>query len=215
MPQPHVILTSAGSLDCRMDAERPDLLSNRLEEYRIQELRAKVDAILTSAERIMQEDLGFPLKDPRGPEPTIVIVDKDVSVPPTAMVFKNRSRKVILVTCKKAHPNKIKRLQDARPDLAVMEFGEYAVNLEDMLWDLHRAGIHNLILEGDDSLNMQMLNHGLVDEMYFLVAPMLLGEPNVNMFAGKLERRMNLRLEGILQYGDHVVLHYDVVKQRR
>jgi riboflavin-specific deaminase-like protein len=215
MPQPHVVMVASASLDCRTDPENPDLVSNRLEENRIQELRAGVDAILTSAERILQEDMGFPMKDPRGPEPAIVIVDKNADVPREAAVFKNRSRKVILVTSKKASPGRIQRLQDIRPDLVVMEFGELAVTLEDMLWDLHRAGLRTLLLEGDDGLNMRMLNHGLVDEMYFMVAPMVLGEPNTDMLAGKLEKRINLRLEGIIQYGDHVVLHYHIVKQHR
>ena len=215
MAQPHVIMVSKASLDCRSDPENPDLVSNRLEENRVQELRATADAILTSAERIIQEDLGFPLKDPRGPEPAIVIVDKNADVPAEAAVFRNRNRKVMLVTSKKASQNRIKRIQDIRPDLVVLEFGEFTVNLEDMLWDLHRAGLRNLLLEGDDALNMRMLDHGLVNEIFFMVAPMILGKPNTDLFEDKLERRLNLRLEGILQYGDHVVLHYDVVHPKR
>jgi len=208
-------MVSRASLDCRSDPENPELVSNRLEENRVQEMRAEVDAILTSAERIIQEDLGFPLKDPRGPEPAIVIVDKNADVPPEAAVFRNRNRKVILITSRKAHAGRIKRIQDIRPDLVVLVFGEAAVNLEDMLWDLHRAGLRNLLLEGDDALNMRMLNHNLVNEIYFMVAPMILGKPNTDLFEDQLERRINLRLEGILQYGDHVVLHYGVVHPRR
>ncbi|MFH0863421.1 MAG: RibD family protein [Candidatus Altiarchaeota archaeon] len=208
-------MVTKSSLDCRVDQENPDLVSNRLEEDRVQGLRADVDAILTSSERIIQEDLGFPLKDPRGPEPAIVIVDKNADVPPEASVFRNRNRKVLLVTCKKAHAGRIKRIQDIRPDLVVLEFGEFAVNLEDMLWDLHRAGLRTLLLEGDDGLNMRMLDRGLVNEVYYMVAPMLLGKPNTDLFEDKLERRISLHLEGILQYGDHVVLHYGVVHPRR
>ena len=215
MPQPHITLTTAASLDCRIDHEKPDLVSNRLEENRIQELRGRVDAILTSAERILQEDLGFPLKDRRGPEPAIVIVDRAAETPPQASVFRNRNRKVILATSKKASQTKIKRIQDMRPDLIVMELGEFTVNLEDLVWDLHRAGLRKILLEGDDELNTRMLNHGLVDELYIMAAPMVLGEPHRNIFPGKLERRINLQLEGIIQYGDHVVLHYNVVKPRR
>jgi riboflavin-specific deaminase-like protein len=215
MPQPHVTLTTTSSLDGRTDQSNPSLLSNRLEDNRIQELRAKVDAVLTSAERIMQEDINFPIKDPRGPEPAIVVIDRDGNTPPEAAVFRNRSRKVILVTCKKASRTRIKKLQDARPDLVVMEVGEAAVNLEDMLWDLHRAGLRNILLEGDDALNMRMLDRGLIDEVYVLLAPMVLGQEGAGLFDSKFERRVDLQLEGILQFGDHVVLHYNVVRIRR
>ncbi len=215
MPQPHVILTTTASVDGRTMPENPGLLSNRLEENRIQELRAKVDAVLTSAERIIQEDINFPIKDPRGPEPAIVVADKDGTTPPAAAVFKNRSRKVILVTSKRASKTKVQRLQDARPDLVVMELGEYAVNLEDMLWDLHRAGLRNILLEGDDAFNQRMLDHGLVDEVFVLVAPMVVGDGAPNVLGGKYDRRIDMQLEGILQYGDHVVLHYNVIRHRR
>jgi riboflavin-specific deaminase-like protein len=215
MPQPHITLISTMSLDGRQDDESPQVLSNRLEENRIMESRAKVDAILTSAERIMQEDLGFPLKDARGPEPTIVVVDKNLDVPPEASLFKNRNRKVIIVTSKRAPQGRLRRIQEVRPDLAVLEMGENAINLEDMIWDLHRAGIRNMLLEADDTLNMRMLNIGLVDEIYLMVAPMVLGQPAKDLFDAKLDRRIDLQLEGILQYGDHVVLHYNVVRPFR
>jgi len=215
MPQPHITLVFTTSLDGRTDAENPQLLGNRLEENRIMGHRGAVDAIITSAERIASEDLGFPLKDSRGPEPAIVVVDKNAEAPPEAAVFKIRSRKVILVTSKRASQVRIKRLQEARPDLVIMELGENTVNLEDMVWDLHRAGLRNLLLEADDSLNMRMLNHGLVDEIYVMVAPMIFGQSHMNLFEEQLEKRIDLRLDGILQYGDHVVLHYNVVRSFR
>lgn len=215
MPQPHIVMAMTASLDCRLDLENPQLLGNRLEDNRIMQMRAQADAILTSSERIMQEDLGFPLKDARGPEPAIVVVDRVAETPPEAAIFKNKSRKVILVTCKRASPNRVKKLQEVRPDLVIMELGENAVNLDDMVWDLHRSNIRNLILEGDDELNMRMLSHGLVDELYLMLAPTILGVPNPDLFSGKLDRRLDMQLDGILQYGDHVVLHYNVVKPFR
>jgi riboflavin-specific deaminase-like protein len=214
MPQPHVILTATCSLDGRTDYERPDKLSNRLEEYRIQELRGRVDAILTSSGRVLKDDPEFPVRDLTGSEPAVVIVDKDAELPPEAAVTKNQSRKIILVTSKKAHKNRIKRIQQKRPDIEVMNLGEYAVNLEDTLWELHRAGIHRIILEGDRSLNMRMLDHNLVNEVYLMMAPMLLGQNEVDVFDGKLEAPIHMELDGILQYGDHVVLHYRVRSHR-
>ncbi|MBD3387610.1 MAG: hypothetical protein GF416_01050 [Candidatus Altiarchaeales archaeon] len=200
------------SLDGRLEPERPDTLHNRLEEYRVQELRGKVDAIVTSGARVSEENPEFPVKDSMGKEPAIVIVDKNAELPPESDVLKNQSRKMILVTSRKANRNRIKRIQEKRPDIEVMELGEFAVNLEDMLWELHRAGIRNLLLEGDVSLNMRMLDHNLVNEMYLLVAPLLLGEQEPSAFDGKLERKTHLQLEGILQFGDHVVLHYNIRK---
>jgi len=210
MPQPHVILTAMASLDGRTDSERPDRLSNRLEEYRIQELRGRVDAVLTSSARVMQENPEFPVKEVSGREPAIVVVDKEADTPPEAAFLKNQARKVILVTSRKANRNRVGRIQEKRPGMEVMSLGEYAVNLEDMLWELHRGGLRNVLLEGDADLDMRMLGHGLVNEVYLMVAPVLLGETQPAVFDGKLEKDIHLELDGILQYGDHVVLHYHV-----
>ncbi len=215
MPQPHVTLTSSASLDGRADPERPALLSNRLEEYRVQSLRGNSDAIVTSAAKVMRENPEFPVKDVLNGEPAVVVVDKNAETPPDAEVFKNHARKVVLVTSKKSSKARIKRIQEKRPDIEVLELGEFAVNLEDMLWELHRAGLRNLLMEGDIGLNMRMLDHGLVDEIYLMVAPVLLGEQYPAVFEGKLDRRTDLQLDGILQYGDHVVLHYMVASRGR
>jgi hypothetical protein len=51
--------------------------------------------------------------------------------------------------------------------------------------------------------------------LYVMFAPVILGQPNMNVFEGKLERSVDMNLEGILQYGDNVVLHYHVVRHRR
>ena len=214
MPQPYVILTTKASVDGRADTENPLLLYNRLEEYRIQGLRSAADAIITSAQRLIEEDPEFPVKESGG-FPAVVIVDKGIETPPGAKVLKNKSRKMILATCKTSNKSKIRRIQEERPDLMVMEFGEHAVNLEDMLWELHRADIRNTVLEGDSNLNMRMLGHGLVDEVYVMFAPVIVGQPNISVFEGKFERNIDMNLEGILQYGDNVVLHYHVIKHRR
>ena len=215
MPQPYVILTTAESLDGRMDFEHPVILFNRMEDYRIQELRSTVDVIITSAGRVANDDPTFQVKDPMGRQPTVVIVDKGIDTPPKAAILASKSKKVMLVTCRSSNKSKIHRLQAERPDLAVFEFGENAVNLEDMVWELHQMGMHRMLLEGDSALNMRMLDSGLVEEVYVMVAPLLLGQPLPSVLDGKLDHSVNLQLEGILQYGDNVVLHYLVAKPHR
>ncbi len=210
MPRPYIILSTAASVDGRVDIARPIMLSNRMQEYRVQELRGSVDAVLTSAEKVMIEDPEFLVKDSTN-KPKTVIIDKLAETPPQSKAITDPTRKIILVTCKKAHPNRIQRLQKARPDLAVMELGEHAVNLEDMLRELSRAGVKRILLEGDYSMNMRLLHYRLVDEIYLLVAPVILGNQNAPVFDGKLEENIGLTLDGIIQYADHLVLHYKLL----
>ena len=207
-----MILTTSMSLDGRCDIERPGLLTNRLEDYRRMELRGEVDAILTSSMRLVYEDTDFPTNDAKK-NPTVVVVDKEAELNPKSNVLKREGR-VMLVTCKKAHKSRVRRLEDSRLGLVVCEYGEHAVNLEDMLWELGRGGMNKILLEGDQSLNMRMFNYGLVNEMYVLVAPVIMGGDYISVFDGNLERRKGLQLNGIIQYGDHLLLHYLLVNPK-
>lgn len=204
----------SASLDGRYDIARPSMHSNRLNEYKIQELRGQVDAVLTSAERLMVSDEEFPVKDSKN-TPKIVVVDKLVELPPEASILKDESKRVMLVTCRKANQQRIKRLQTIKTDLMVQESGEHGINLEDMLWELSRADVKQVLLEGDSSLNSRMLGQKLVDEIYVLVAPVIMGEGYANAIDDRLDERCGLNLEGIIQYGEHVVLHYKVVDSFR
>jgi len=214
MPRPYITLTIAQSADARYDVDRPDSLNNRLEEYRIQQVRGEVDAILTSAAKINQEDPEYPIRDLSGKEPTIVIVDKNAELNPKSTVLGNHSRKIRLVVSKKAQKNRVKKILDVRKDAEVLELGEYAVNLEDMLWELGREGIKRIHLEADPQTTMRFIDHQLVDEVYVMIAPLILGQDYADIYASKTEKQLHMELEGILQYGDHVVLHYLIRKRR-
>ncbi len=212
MPKPYVILTAAASLDGRADTERSTLLSNRLEEDRLAELRGTVDVIITSVERLNYDDLDFVSKSVKKP-PMIVIVDKNAETDPKATVLKRYGR-VMLATSKKAHKSRTKRLEGARKDLIITEFGEHAVNLEDLIWEMGKGNNTRILIEADHSLNMRLLDHDLVDELYVLLAPVLMGSDYEPVFGGRLECRKGLSLEGIIQYGDHIVLHYGFVEKK-
>ncbi|MBU0762333.1 MAG: dihydrofolate reductase family protein [Candidatus Altiarchaeota archaeon] len=211
MHRPYIILSTACSVDGRVDIARPTMLSNRLQEYRVQELRGTVDAVLTSAEKITVEDPEFPVKDSPN-KPKIVVIDKLAETPVDSKIMADPSKKVMLVTCKKAHPNRIHRLQKTKSDLAVMELGEHAVNLEDMMNELNRAGIKKILLDADYTVNMRFLSYKLVDEIYLLVAPVILGQEHAQVFDGKLHENIGLNLDGIIQYGDHLVMHYKLIE---
>ena len=209
MPKPHVILTMASSLDGRADPQRPMLVSNRLEDERLAELGSTVDAIVTSCERIECDPIKFMSKSVKRP-PIIVIVDKMAKTDPKSQILQSPAR-IMIATSKKAHKSRIKRLEDARKDIIINVFGEYTVNLEDLLWDLGRGGSKRILVEADHNLNMKLLNLDLVDELYVLLAPVIMGSDYCSSFEGQLERRKGLALEGLIQYGDHIVLHYGFV----
>ncbi len=208
--QPHVILNSAMSLDGRIGQEGQQIVfSDRLDNNRVQELRGSVDAVMVDVDTIMKDNPDLRAPGSGLKTPVKIIVDEDCGIPLEASVLDGNER-VIVVVSSSANRSRVERLSKLRASIEVLTSGRNNVNLENLLWTLYERGMKKVLLEGGRALNRRMLDAGLVNEIYLTVAPMLIGE-GISFFESRQEKqRIQLKLEGILQYGDQVVLHYKV-----
>ena len=204
--QTHVIFNTAVSLDGRVGKKDKQIVfSNKLDNYRVHRLRGSVDAILMGVETVMSDDHEIVVSE-SGSRPFRVIVDSKGEIPLNSRVL-DGGAKTIVVISRGVNPMTVRRLEEK--GVEVLASGEYAVHLRDLMWSLYRRGIKKVLLEGSGSLSRRMFNEGLVNEIYITIAPILIGE-GINLFHGELDRHIELDLEGILQYGDQVVLHYTI-----
>lgn len=205
--QPYVILNSAMSLDGRIGkAKQQIVFSNRLDNYRVHELRGSVDAVMVDVETVMKDNPELGAVGESSKAPVKVVVDKACEIPLDSRVFEGEDQ-VIVVSCEGANKSRVKKIEETREGIEVLSSGKNAVNLEELLWTLYERGIRKILLEGGRSLNRRMLDEGLVNEIYLTIAPTLIGE-GLSFYDSKNLQQINLTLEGILQYGDQVVLHY-------
>jgi riboflavin-specific deaminase-like protein len=207
VPQPYVILDSGMSLNGRFIKDKQH--RNRLNEYRKQELRGRVDAIMVSSQTIIEDNPEYPVKSSIKKEPALVIIDKNCETPPKAAVLKDKKKRITMVVSKSASPSRINALQHVREDIEVLTLGEHAVNIENTLWELNKKGVNRILVEGNPALNTRMLRERWVNEIYVIVYPVIL-DSKENAFKERVEGDKTLNLDGIMQYGDHVVLHYIV-----
>ncbi|MEA3254316.1 MAG: dihydrofolate reductase family protein [Candidatus Altiarchaeota archaeon] len=206
--QPYVIFNTAMSLDGRVGKRDEQIVfSNKLDNYRVHTLRGSVDAVMVGVETVISDDPNLGMSEVVN-DPYRVIIDGKGEIPSDSRVLDDPAR-VIVVVSKGASKAIIRKLEDKGVDVLII--GEHVVNLKELLWALYRRGIKKTLLEGGGSLSRRMFNEGFVDEAYITVAPILIGE-GVDLFQGQLDQHIKLTLEGILQYGDQVVLHYLVKK---
>lgn len=209
--RPKVILNSAMSLDGRVKhgEEGSDFLS-RLDRYRVHELRGRVDAVMIDVDSIIAEDLeATAAKSVEKSEPYKIIVDAKATIPENSKVFSEPGRKMIVVS-RDAPSRKVEKLSSL-DGVEVFTCGDYVVNLSDLLDHLYDTGIGAILLEGAGNLVRRMLNEGYVDEIYVAVMPTIIGK-GPEVFEKELDKEVRLDLEGIIQYGDQVVLHYSIRK---
>ena len=206
----NVILNSAMSLDGRTRAKDETkgkiVFSNKLDNQRVKKLRGSVDAILIDSLTVLSDDPEITGTSGMGArQPYIVIVDNKGDTPLDAKIL--NSDRTLLVVSGSAKKGKVRKLEEKVTE--VITSGEYVVNLDDLLWILKKRDIKKILLEGGGPLCRRMLNEGHVSEIYITVAPFLIGDGN-NLLQGELDTNVRLSLDGIVQYGDVVVLHYMV-----
>lgn len=204
--RPYVIFNTAMSLDGRTEKKDEEVVfSNKLDNYRVHTLRGSVDAIMISVENVLSEDPELTIRK-LAKIPYRVIVDNKGEIPLNAKVLEG-SEKVIVAVSSDANKLKVKKLEDK--GIEIIRLGEYVVNLQELLFALYRRGLKKILLEGSSALSRRMFNEGFVNELYITIAPVLIGE-GTGLFHGKLDTPIKLNLDGILQYGDQIVIHYMV-----
>ena len=204
--QTYVIFNTAMSLDGRVGKKDKQIVfANKLDNYRVHRLRGSMDAILIGVETVLSDDPELVVSEALK-KPIRVIVDPKGEIPLTSKVL-DGTAKTIVVVSKGISQITLQRLKEKGAE--VISLGDYSVPLRDLMWALFRRGIKKIMLEGSGSLSRRMFNDRLVDELYITIAPILIGQ-GIDLFHGELDKNTELDLEGILQYGDQVVLHYMV-----
>jgi diaminohydroxyphosphoribosylaminopyrimidine deaminase/5-amino-6-(5-phosphoribosylamino)uracil reductase len=147
--RPHVTLKLAGSLDGRVDSSLAErlILTGPEAQSSVHRLRAQVDAIAVGSGTVMADD---PQLSVRGVEVTaqpVRVVLGSSSIPAGARIRGGESQMLVI--------------EEKDPRLALSQFAE--------------RGIQRLLLEGGPRVAAAYLEAGVIDEIQWFVAPILVG----------------------------------------
>jgi riboflavin-specific deaminase-like protein len=161
-------------------------------------LRTRVDAVMIGAGTMRAERYGRPVADPgkrgrrerRGlsQDPLLAIVSGRLDIPWDAPVFDDRGARVLIFTTSDASPPEtVAEVRVVRHD--------GAVDLREALRYLRtERGVRALLCEGGPRLHAQLLDDGLVDELFITRAPKLGGGdgPGLVVDLSEIERPLEL-----------------------
>lgn len=161
-------------------------------------LRTRVDAVMIGAGTMRAERYGRPVADPgkrgrrerRGlsQDPLLIIVSGRLDLPWDAPVFGDRGARVLIFTTSDAQP------PETAAEVRVVRH-DRAVDLREALGYLRRErGVRALLCEGGPRLHAQLIDAGMVDELFITRAPKLAGGdgPGLVVDLPELERRLEL-----------------------
>ena len=172
--RPYVLANCAVSLDGRLAfaGGRRARLSGPEDLRRVQGLRADCQAILVGIGTVRADDpslrVHWELLDRApGPAPWRVVLDSHGSIPPGAK-FLDGSIPTLVATTEGC-------ARRFAPPVEQFRGGTDAVDLSQLLEDLHRRGVRRLLVEGGSQVLASFLRAGLVDRFTVFVASWIIG----------------------------------------
>ena len=214
MPRPYVILNAAMTLDGKIATAAGDSkISSEADLDRLHGLRAEVDAVMVGAGTVLADNPSLTVRRVKGKNPVRVVVDGQAKIPTNARVLDSSAKTIVAVT-KAAKKQKIDKLRAAGADVLIHN-GE-RVNLRALLEELYSRGIRRLLLEGGSTLNWNMLENDLVDELRVAVTHKIVGGERAKTLVGgngfaKVRDGVKLKLSEVNQQGSETLLVYKVV----
>ncbi|MDD4331727.1 MAG: 2,5-diamino-6-(ribosylamino)-4(3H)-pyrimidinone 5'-phosphate reductase [Methanosarcinaceae archaeon] len=226
MEKPFIFINSAMSADGKLSTkERKQVrISGKKDFERVDELRARVDAIMVGIGTVLADDPSLTVKSParkktriaqgRAENPIRIVVDSSARISLEADIFKKGEGLRIVAVSNSASEEKVKQLEEKA---CVIRAGNERVDLVLLVEKLKEMGINSLMVEGGATLNWGMLSAGLVEEIYTFIGNLIIGgskAPTLVDGVGLLENellKLKLRSAEIIEEG--VLLKWEVKAQ--
>ncbi len=187
--RPWVIVKSAQSLDGRIAVSTGDSkwISGERTLKLAHQLRAWCDAILVGKNTILLDNPELTTRLVKGPNPLRIVLDSKANLSPHFKVFQvSEDKRTILVCGDNISPSKIEPFLKKGIEVWQLPLKDNKIDLKALLDKLYQEKVHSLLVEGGGSIQGSFLKEGLIDEVFIVTAPLLIGDPKgIFSFSGK------------------------------
>lgn len=184
--RPYTVINMVTTVDGKATtlAGRAQSIGSSVDRLAMRRIRATADGVLNGAETLRRENVNpsVPAEMEAGrlalglsAQPVAITITASGDLPLDRTFFVSAAFEKIVVTTEHAPAPRVQALaQHAR----ILRAGEYLVELPLMMRLLvEEAGIRSLVVEGGPTLNAELISLGLADELFWTVAPKILGGP--------------------------------------
>jgi diaminohydroxyphosphoribosylaminopyrimidine deaminase/5-amino-6-(5-phosphoribosylamino)uracil reductase len=165
--------------------------------------RARSCAIMTGIGTLNEDDPRLTVRDVETTrQPLRIVVDSRLRIPVTARILEQGN---VLVASAVDDREKIARLADRGAEVVVLPDAYGKVDLAQLATELGRRELNEVMTEAGINLHSALLRAGVIDELLFYVAPVLLGERGRGMFdlgdLTQMDQTLKLALSEVRQVG--------------
>lgn len=167
--RPYVSLKIAQSIDgviALKNHESKWITGNESRKY-VHYLRSIYDGVLVGKNTAKHDNPSLDVRDAEGRNPYRIIIDKANDLDRNLNIFQKNDDKTILITSVSSDEPNTKEIWLESKD---------GFRIEDILKKLYELNIASILVEGGAHTFASFLESGLYDDIYFFIAPKILGE---------------------------------------
>ena len=138
-------------------------------------MRSRMDAIMVGVDTIIADNPQLTVRHVKGKDPLRVIVDTRLRTPESVNVLSEKLSSRTIIATTESNPKVHLRYLQRGVTIVVCDEYDGRVCMKDLLQKLGVMGVQSVLLEGGSRLAGDMLQHGLIDELVFFVAPKVIG----------------------------------------
>ena len=176
---PWVIMKVAGSLDGKISVSTGDskwITGPEARKYS-HKLRAISDAILVGKNTVIKDNPELTCRLIKGKNPVRIILDTNLSLNPDYKIFKvSKNKKTIIACGDHISQEKENIFKKKGVEIWKLPLKNQKVDLNALLKKCYESGISSLLVEGGGKVHGSFLNEDLVDEVFYFVGPIIIGD---------------------------------------
>jgi diaminohydroxyphosphoribosylaminopyrimidine deaminase/5-amino-6-(5-phosphoribosylamino)uracil reductase len=178
--KPFVIAKCAATLDGRIATRTGDAkwVTGPASRSYVHRIRHGVDGIMVGVQTVISDDpsLTTRLEGEEGSDPTRIILDTNLSMPPTAKMLSQPSNAATWIVCgPDASDDRRRVLENAGARIVPVPVKNGRIDLTALIALLGSEGITSLLIEGGGTVLGSAFAAGIVDKVCFFYAPKILG----------------------------------------
>ena len=215
LDRPWLMLNMVTSADGATSADGVSgRLSSPVDRRVFAAIRAVADVVVVAAETVRREGYGPPKTSPeaaaeraarnQSPRPRLAVVSRSLDLDFSAPVFADSPPPLLFTV---AEPP-ADQLAQAEAVAEVYRMGADRVDLSEAMARIGQLGAAVVLAEGGPTLNGQLLDAELLDEVCWTISPTLAGGDSSRMAKGASARLQQLRLDRVLAQDHTLFLRY-------
>lgn len=192
---PFVILKAGITIDGKIATPSgQEWITNELSRKYVHRLRSQVDAIMVGVGTVISDDPQLTVRLVNGNNPKRIILDSKLRIPQKAKVLGNGC---IIASLRNGEVKGAEVWQIRANDNG-------RVDILEVLTRAGKVGIQSILIEGGKEVFTSALSKGIVDKVYFFIAPKLIG--NGIPVIGNIEKTISLSSVKFIRFGSDILI---------